>query len=167
MNITIEEERPDSEDAAALLSELDACLAVLPYPPQSRHAFSVDRLAREGVAFFVTRVDGQAAGCGGLKLFGTEYAEVKRMYVRPACRGRGLARAMLESLARFARERGAGSLRLETGVYQTEAIALYERSGFRRRPPFGEYVEDPMSVYFEVSLADQARGVTSSATSPE
>lgn len=167
MNVTIEEERPDSEDAEALLAELDACLAVLPYPAQSRHAFSVDRLVREGVAFFVTRVDGVPAGCGGLKPFGAEYAEVKRMYVRPAWRGRGLARAMLEHLASFAREHGAESLRLETGIYQTEAIALYERSGFRRRPPFGEYVEDPMSVYFEKSLADQARAVTSSATSPE
>jgi hypothetical protein len=57
------------------------------YPAESRHAFSVDRLLREGVAFFVTRYDGAPAGCGGLKLCGTEYGEIKQMFVRPMYRG--------------------------------------------------------------------------------
>src|SRR5579871_4281927 len=153
MSITILEERPDSADALQLIAELDAHLNRHAYPPDSRHAFSVDKLIREGVAFFVARYEGEPAGCGGLKLFGTEYGEVKRMYVRPAYRGRGLGKAMLNCLAEYARGRQVRVLRLETGIYQTEAIGLYERFGFQRRPPFGEYKDDPMSVYFEKSIA--------------
>jgi GNAT superfamily N-acetyltransferase len=152
MPITILEERPDSADAVQLLTELDAHLADHPYPPESRHAFNIDRLLREGVVFFVTRLDGQPAGCGGLKLFGTEYGEIKRMYVRPAHRGLGLGKAMLAHLAAYARERQVTVLRLETGIYQTEAVGLYEGWGFQRRPPFGEYKVDPMSIYFEKTV---------------
>jgi len=146
--VTITAERPDSPDATALIDELEATLAPL-YPAESRHGYSIEKLLREGVAFFVIRHDGAAAGCGGVKLFGTKYAEVKRMYVRPQLRGLGLAKHMLDHLAAHARERGAGLLRLETGIYQVEAIGLYERAGFRRIPPFGEYKEDPLSVFFE------------------
>lgn len=152
MHVTVVEERPDSAAAVRLVGELDAYLAGHPYPPESRHAFSVDRLLREGVVFFVVRCEGEPAGCGGVKLFGGEYAEVKRMYVRPAYRGRGLGRVILDHLAEYARGRRVGVLRLETGIYQTEAIGLYERYGFERRPPFGEYREDPMSVYFEKAI---------------
>ena len=151
--IAIVEARPDSADALELLAELDAHLLAYPYPQESRHAFGVDQLVREGVAFFVARHEGEPAACGGVKLFGTEYGEVKRMYVRPARRGLGLGKAILDRLSRFTSERGVSVLRLETGIYQTEAIGLYERYGFRRRPPFGEYREDPMSIYFEKSLA--------------
>src|SRR5579871_3878818 len=153
MPIAIVEERPDSADAVRLVTELDEHLNAQPYTQESRHAFSIDKLVREGVAFFVTRYAGEPAGCGGLKLFGTEYGEVKRMYVRPAYRGLGLGKAMLDRLAEYARGRQVRVLRLETGIYQTEAIGLYERYGFQRRPPFGEYKDDPMSVYFEKSIA--------------
>jgi putative acetyltransferase len=152
MPITIVEERPDSVDALQLLAELDTHLSRQPYPSASRHAFSVDKLVREGVAFFITRYEGEPAGCGGLKLFGTEYGEVKRMYVPPARRGFGLGKAMLQRLAEYAREHHVSVLRLETGIYQTEAMGLYERFGFQRRPPFGDYTDDPLSVYFEKSL---------------
>jgi GNAT superfamily N-acetyltransferase len=152
MAITIVEERPDFGDALELLTELDADLHRHPYPPESRHAFSVDQLVREGVAFFVTRHDGRPAGCGGIKLFGTEYGEVKRMYVRPSHRGSGLGKAMLDRLAEYARGRQVRLLRLETGIYQPEAIGLYERYGFQRRPPFGEYKVDPLSIYFEMPV---------------
>ncbi len=122
-------------------------------PQQSRHAYSIAKLQREDVVFFVTRYAGEPAACGGLKLFGAEYGEVKRMYVRPIYRGLGLGKGMLDHLAEYAREHQVGLLRLETGIYQTEAIGLYERYGFQRRPPFGEYKEDPMSVYYEKSIA--------------
>jgi putative acetyltransferase len=153
MPIIIVEERADSASAVELLAELDAHLLEYPYPPESRHAFSVDKLLRENVAFFITRYEGNLAGCGGLKLFGSEYGEVKRMYVRPDYRGLGLGKAMLNWLADYAIGRQVGTLRLETGIYQTEAIRLYERFGFQRRPPFGEYREDPLSVYYEKLLA--------------
>lgn len=98
------------------------------------------------------RHDGIPAGCGGVKLFDGEYGEIKRMYVRPQFRGLGLGKSMLHHLADYARGQRVELLRLETGIYLTEAIGLYERYGFRRIPPFGDYKEDPLSLYFEKRL---------------
>ena len=152
MSIAIAAERPDSPTAIALLAELDGYLGELPYPPESRHAFSIEKLLREGVAFFVLRDAGEPAACGGLKVFTDDYGEVKRMYVRPTYRGRGLGKAILDHLADYARTQRLRVLRLETGIYQVEAIGLYERWGFQRRPPFGEYRVDPLSVYLEKTI---------------
>jgi len=148
----IAEERPNSPDASALIDELESHLASL-YPSESRHGYSVDKLLREGVAFFVVREDGSPAGCGGVQIYGADYGELKRMYVRPRFRGRGLGKLVLIHLAEYARERGVRLLRLETGIHQKEAIRLYEGSGFRRISPFGEYKEDPLSLFFEKRIA--------------
>lgn len=147
----ITRESPDTADAIALINELEAQLAPL-YPTESRHGFSVEKLIAEDVRFFVLRHEGIAAGCGGVKLFGTAYGELKRMYVRPRFRGMGFGKLMLDHLADFALASGVKLLRLETGIHQREAIALYERLGFRRIPPFGEYKEDPLSLCYEKQL---------------
>jgi len=152
MPFTIIEASPDAPEAVALINELDEHLNQLPYTERSRHAYSIAKLMSEGVALFVARCGGQPAACGGIKMFATEYGEVKRMYVRPAYRGLGLGKAMLNHLAAYARARQVNLLRLETGIYQTEAIGLYDGYGFQRRSPFGEYEEDPLSVYFEKSI---------------
>jgi putative acetyltransferase len=146
--ITIVEERPDTVDATQLITELESVLAPL-YRVESRHGFSIDKLIREGVVFFVTRYDGTPAGCGGVKLYGSDYGEVKRMYVRPDFRGFGLGKRMLEYLATYTTQHGISILRLETGIHQTEAIGLYERFGFQRIPPFGDYFDDPVSLCYE------------------
>ena len=148
MRTVITAELPNTADAIALISELEAHLGPL-YPKTSRHGYSVEKLMEQGVAFFVTRHDGVLAGCGGIELFGTEYGEIKRMYVRPEFRGLGLAQLMLNHLAAYAQERDVHLLRLETGIYQKEAIALYERMGFQRISPFGRYKEDPLSRFYE------------------
>jgi ribosomal protein S18 acetylase RimI-like enzyme len=148
---TIASERPDSPDAQRLISELQSHLESF-YPPESRHGFSVDRLIEEGVAFFVLRVDGAPAGCGGIKLFGVDFGELKRMYVRPEFRGRGYGELLVDHLAEHARANGVAVLRLETGIHQKAAIRLYERLGFRRIPPFGPYRPDPLSLCYEKSL---------------
>jgi len=144
-------ERPDTADARALIVELEAHLEPL-YPSESRHGYAVEKLIAQGVAFFVIRHDGEPAGCGGVQLFGTEYGELKRMYVRPRFRGLGLAKAMLTHLAEYARDRGVGLLRLETGIHQHAAIGLYEREGFRTIPPFGEYKDDPLAKFYEMRI---------------
>jgi GNAT superfamily N-acetyltransferase len=146
--VTIVAARPDSPEAMELLAELDSALFEYPYPPESRHAFSVEQLLRESVAFFVASYDGQLAACGGVKLF-ADYGEVKRMFVRPQFRGKGLGKAILNRLAAHARANRLNILRLETGIYQVEAIGLYDVWGFQRRGPFGEYKDDPNTVYFE------------------
>ena len=145
-------ERPDSADAIALIAELEAQLEPR-YPRKSRHGYSVEKLLAEGVAFFVIRSDGTPAGCGGIQLVGREYGELKRMFVRSQFRGSGLAKLLIGHLAAYAREQGVLLLRLETGIYQTEAIGLYERMGFQRIPPFGAYREDPLSLFFEKPIA--------------
>ena len=148
MAAIITPERPDAPEATALILELEAHLESL-YPRESRHGFSVEKLIAESVAFFVVREEGAAAGCGGIKLFGTEFGEIKRMYVRPQFRGRGFGRLMLDHLADHARGRGVGLLRLETGIHQAAAIRLYEGMGFRRIAPFGDYTDDPLSRCYE------------------
>ena len=148
MSAIITPERPDSADAVTLITELEAHLDPL-YPAESRHGYSVEKLLAQGVAFFVLRDNGTPAGCGGIQLFGTEYGELKRMYVRPQFRGLGYGTLLLDHLTDYARARGVGLLRLETGIHQAAAIRLYERMRFQRIPPFGDYVDDPLSLFFE------------------
>jgi GNAT superfamily N-acetyltransferase len=152
MSAIITAERPDTADSITLITELEAHLEPL-YPRQSRHGLSVDRLLAEAVAFFLLRSDGMPAACGGVKLVGTDYGELKRMYVRPRFRGQGLGTLMLDHLAHYTRAQGVGLLRLETGIHQRAAIRLYEGAGFRRIPPFGPYTDDPLSLYFEKRLS--------------
>jgi putative acetyltransferase len=152
MTATITPERPDTAEAQALIQELEGELAPF-YPSESRHGYSVAKLLPEAVAFFLIREDGVPAGCGGVKFVGTEYGEVKRMYVRPQYRGLGLARQMLDHLADCTKNQGIHVLRLETGIHQRDAIRLYEGMGFQRIPPFGEYKEDPLSRFYEKRIA--------------
>ncbi len=107
---------------------------------------------RQGVIFFVARIDGLPTGCGGVQLVGKEYAEIKRMYVRPQFRGSGLGKNILTHLADYTRQRDINVLRLETGIHQVEAINLYQRFGFERIAPFGPYRIDPLSLCFEKRL---------------
>lgn len=146
--IVISREHPDSVDARELITELDAYLIPLS-PKESRHGYPVEKLIKEDVPFFIIRAEGIPVGCGGLKLFGADYGEIKRMYVRPRFRGLGFAKLMLDHLAGFARSQGVAILRLETGIHQREAIGLYERAGFQLIPPFGEYKPDPLSRFYE------------------
>ena len=70
---------------------------------------------------------------------GNEFAELKRMYVRPQFRGMGLAKLMVNHLAEYAQSQGIGLLRLETGIHQHAAIRLYEGMGFQQIPAFAEF----------------------------
>jgi|SRR5882672_10459835 len=148
MTAIITSERPDTADAIALIMELEAHLDPL-YPTKSRHGYSVEKLIAQQVAFFVLRDGGTAAGCGGIQLFGTDYGELKRMFVRPQFRGLGYGRQLVNHLADYARANRVGLLRLETGIHQAPAIRLYEGMGFQRIGRFGDYKEDPLSLFYE------------------
>ena len=96
--------------------------------------------------------DGTPLGCGALRDLGDGVAEVKRMYVLPAARGRGVSKAVLAALEDAARERGWTTLRLETGPRQPEAVGLYTGAGYREIGAFGAYRDDPDaedSLFFE------------------
>ena len=123
-------------------------------PPESVHAFDVDGLRQPGVTFWSVWVGDDLAGCGALKVLDSERGELKSMRVADAFLGRGIGQAMLEHLTAEARARGLRSLWIETGSSPAfvPALRLYESAGFRRCGPFGEYREDPFSVFMTREL---------------
>ena len=165
-SVTIRREHPATESARTLIAELDAYLGPL-YPQESQHGYSIEKLVQQQVDFFVLYHDGEPAGCGGVQIICDandpmeRYGELKRMYVRSRFRGLGLAKLLLRHLEVLALDRGATVMRLETGIYQPEAVGLYERTGYYRIPPFGDYPkDDPLSLCYEKRLD----GPTSAAT---
>ena len=158
--VTIRPEHPGTEAAALLIEELDAYLAPL-YAEESQHGYSIEKLVEQQVEFFVVYHEGEPAGCGGVQFFadpqapGGAYGELKRMYVRDEFRGLGLAKRLLEHLEQLAVSKGVATMRLETGIYQHEAVGLYEKTGYRRIPPFGDYPpDDPLSLCYEKRLVN-------------
>jgi GNAT superfamily N-acetyltransferase len=105
-----------------------------------------------GGLFLVGYLDGQPVATGAFRRHADGELEIKRMYVVPEARGRGLSRVMLAALEDRARARGASRVVLETGHRQPEAISLYESSGYERIPGFGHYACEPLSVSFAKRL---------------
>jgi GNAT superfamily N-acetyltransferase len=96
--------------------------------------------------------DGTAIGCGAIRRRDDESAELKRMYVRPAARARGISRLILAELEATARRFGYRALVLETGLRQPEAMRLYESSGYTRIPSYGYYRDSALSVCYRKVL---------------
>ena len=111
-----------------------------------------EEFAAPAGTFLLARVDGRPAGCGGLCRQNAETAEVRRMYVVPEARGRGIGRVLLTGLVEAAGELGYRRVRLETGDKQHEAMGLYTDAGFRPIPCWGPYADDPKSVCLELEL---------------
>lgn len=132
--------KPD-EEVRLLVGELNDELGGL-YPPEQRHGLALDAIFAPHIRFFLARRDGVAVGCGGVALF-SDFAEVKRMYVRPQARGQGVADAIMARLVDVAREAGLPILRLEAGSRSPAAIAFYRRSGFRDCAAFEPYSSLP------------------------
>lgn len=148
MTVQIAFESPDQPGVRALIGELDAYLYSL-YPAENVYALDMNSLLHPSVLFAVARDGaGVAVGCGAI-VMKPEYGEVKRMYVSPQARGQGLARRLIDALENKAMEQGCRIFMLETGPTQPEALGLYERLGYRCRGPFGDYPEDPLSVFMQ------------------
>ncbi len=109
--------------------------------------------------FLLVTVDDQPVGMGGWRLGGAAGgdAEIKRMYVREDRRRAGIARVILNELARTAHEAGVRRLVLETGNAQPEAIAMYRAAGFVDIPAFGHYAESPDAVHLAKELEPEPR----------
>ena len=118
-------------------------------PPESVHAFDVDKLRQPGVTFWSAWLGEDIAGCGALKRLDALRGEIKSMRVADAFLGRGICRAILEHLIAQARAQGMRSLWLETGSAAAfiPALRLYESAGFIRCGPFEDYTDDPFSVF--------------------
>jgi putative acetyltransferase len=150
--IVIRFDRPDSNDARSLIQQLDEDL-LRRYPTQAVHGLHPQDVADPTLTFLVASIDGKAVGCGALRYLASRVGEVKRMFVLPEFRGRGIARQILSVLESRARELGYSALQLETGTRQPEAIGLYNAAGYVEIPRFGEYADNPFSICFEKRLA--------------
>ncbi|WP_329013575.1 GNAT family N-acetyltransferase [Micromonospora rifamycinica] len=109
-------------------------------------------VVHDGIRYLVVVDGGRVVACGGLQSLDADTGEVKRMYVRPAYRGRGIARQLLSALEDLAFHRGHSVLCLETGTYLPAAIGLYTSCGYQPIPVYGEYVGNPYSVCFAKRL---------------
>jgi GNAT superfamily N-acetyltransferase len=135
----------DHPDAVALIARVQQEYVVR-YGEQDLTPVDPAEFAPPAGLFLVAYVDGTPAACGGWRAHGTD-VELKRMYVTPDFRGRGLARAVLASLERTAAEAGYERVVLETGSKQPEAIALYRSAGYEPVPRFGYYADAPEAVH--------------------
>jgi putative acetyltransferase len=155
--MTIAIETPDQPKVIALIAELDAYQDTL-YPPESRHTLDLSSLKQPNVLFAVARDDtGRPIGCGAIVLY-PEFGELKRMYVGPRSRGQGIARKLLGMLEQHAIGSGCTLVKLETGPYQHEALALYASAGYERAGRFGDYTSDPLSVFMQKHVSPQGTG---------
>ncbi|MEU5905206.1 GNAT family N-acetyltransferase [Micromonospora sp. NPDC047527] len=109
-------------------------------------------ITHDDIRYLAVVANGQAVACGGLQSLDAATGEIKRMYVRPAHRGRGIARQLLAALEELAFRQGHSVVCLETGTYLPAALGLYASCGYDRIPVYGEYVGNPYSVCFAKRL---------------
>ena len=123
-------------------------------PPESVHALDLDKLRRPEITFWSAWEDSVLLGCGALKELNLTHGEVKSMRTPNARRREGAGRAILAHIIETAKSRSYERLSLETGSMEafSPAQRLYESFGFTYCGPFGEYVEDPNSVFMTVRL---------------
>jgi putative acetyltransferase len=122
--------------------------------PGSAHALDLSGLRAPEVTFWSAWEGDTVVGVGALKRLSADHGEIKSMHTAEAARGRGVGTAMLRQIMTTARARGMSRLSLETGSwpYFAPARELYARHGFVECPPFGEYREDPNSVFMTLTL---------------
>jgi ribosomal protein S18 acetylase RimI-like enzyme len=147
----VEERPPDDAELAVLLKAAFDELV-------TRNGAEGRTQVKDGARYFVVLdEERQAVGCGAVQVFGPDAAhpgdaEIKRVYVTPAARGRGYARRLLATLEEAARSAGHPFLRLSTAEQQPEAIALYESSGYKRTAPWGKYINEPRTRCYGKAL---------------
>ncbi|TYB60622.1 GNAT family N-acetyltransferase [Nonomuraea sp. PA05] len=140
------EERAVADRELAVL--LDAAFAEL----VARYGAEGRSQVKEEARYLVASVDGRAVGCGAVQPVDDVTGELKRMYVVPEQRGRGIATSLLSALEELARRLGYERLRLATGLRQPEAIALYERCAYTLTEPYGRYVDAPLTRCYAKAL---------------
>lgn len=148
--------RPDdltSPEMAALITT-HARTMLAASPPESCHFLPIDGLRHPSITVWSLWDDGELLGCGALRDLGDGTGEIKSMHTREVARGRGLGRQMLEHILEEARRRAYSALFLETGSMDAflPARGLYLRYGFAACGPFGDYAEDPHSLFMRLSL---------------
>ncbi|MFT3851186.1 MAG: GNAT family N-acetyltransferase [Ilumatobacteraceae bacterium] len=129
----------DGPVTRSLIARLDAELSAM-YPEPGANHFTLTAEQVAGGGFLVAHLDDEPVGCGAFRMIAPGVAELKRMFVDPSARGAKLGAALVDALEAAAAGAGATRLVLETGIRQHAAAGLYERLGFERIEPWGEYV---------------------------
>jgi len=150
MTITVEKGDPRHPQATALLRASQALMQAT-FPAESNHYLSIDELCAPEITFFVARNGDKMLGTAALA-DKTSYGEIKSMFVSPGARNTGTGSAILAAIEAEARSNAHSHLRLETGPELAAAIRLYRRHGFTFRGAFGDYRQDPLSVFMEKPL---------------
>lgn len=150
--VTISIESPRQAGVIRLLEASDAYAASL-YPAASNHPLDLETLEKPNVTFFIARRDDEIVGCCALVDSGDMTGEIKRMFVDPSARGFKISKQMMDKLVLRGLEMRLRAIRLETGIYQPEAIKLYRGYGFQEIEPFGAYKADLLSLFMEKELS--------------
>jgi len=148
--LTIKPVDPAQIEVMHLIEQLDEYQSSL-YPPESNHLDSIEELSKSSAFFLAAYLDAEICGIGSVKIM-EDHGEIKRVYVPSNQRGKGIAKAIMKDLESHLIKQAVTYARLETGIHQKEAIKLYERLGYYRIDPFGEYKVDPLSVFMEKKL---------------
>lgn len=138
----------ENKDLAQLINRLDEYLLER-YPVEEVHVIDFENPNVNEISFVVAYYNEQPVGCGAIRPLDAEYTELKRFYVEPEYRNKGIARRIFAYLENKAKELNFSVLRLETGEEQPEAINFYRKQGFYEIPKFGEYVDCELSVCYE------------------
>jgi putative acetyltransferase len=147
---SIKQVDPTRAEIVELVHQLDEYQESM-YPPESNHLDSLDELSKSNVDFLAAYADSEICGIGAVK-FLSDYGEIKRLYVPEKHRGKGIAKELVEELENCLVKRSINTARLETGIHQREAIELYKKLGYSETAPFGDYTEDPLSVFMEKKI---------------
>lgn len=150
MSLTVQKGDPRDPAVTKLLQASHALMNEL-FPADGCHYLEIDDLCLPEITFLTVKDGTKIIGCGALSNK-TSYGELKSMFVDPAARGKGAADALITHIMTCARDIGLTILRLETGEPLTAAIKLYEKRGFSRRGPFGDYAEHPDSTFMECQI---------------
>lgn len=150
MTIEVAPGDPRDPQATALLKASHALMESL-FPPEDNFYLDVGDLCVPEISFFVAHDGNLVLGTGALADKG-DYGEVKSMFVSPVARGKGVGEALLRQIEAAARAKGHTAMKLETGNVLHAAHRLYERSGFTKCGPFGDYPEANSSIFMEKTL---------------
>jgi len=145
--IEIRQVDPMQVEVIELIYQLDEYQESM-YPSKSNHLDSIDELSKTNVNFLAAYGDSEICGIGAVRVL-NDYGEIKRLYVPEKYRGKGIAKEIVKELENCLVKRSIFTARLETGIHQHEAIDLYKKLGYSEIAPFGDYTEDPLSVFME------------------
>lgn len=148
---------PNEPEVISLFEEIDRLMNSL-YPIASDQSLNLEELNQPNVHAIGLKTDEGIIACGAIvkKFESNLYGEIKRVYVKPSYRGKGLSRRIMQNLMYWAGQAQIPLLRLETGSKQTESIHLYESLGFERSECFGRYRDNPLSVFMQLPLSEES-----------